>query len=389
MGCTSDIAVAVNETAHGAVVTFERVVAPGGWRRACCDLIAMMKALLLGMILTAGCSASSDRGDDTASCPQPAPEGTCQCVNGSWFCTTCPGGGMPSAEQGCTPGDSCQYEDWEHGCSCSCAANGRWHCANETIGSRCPTGGYGPFTFVEPLTSVTTTLDELAPTISADELELMFARPGPGGDLDLWRATRTSKFQDFSPAVRDAALSTAAIESDPSLASARTELLFVRGSTIFEAHRATSADPWGAATAVAELAGFTAPDFGRDDTSLVLAATGAGADVYATSRTIAGAPWMVPVALPGTQSAGGSRGPTIRTDELEVIFASTATGTSRLYQATRPVPTEVFAVAPLDLGFPATVNLRDPELSNDGSALYFAADDGGDFNLYVVRRDLN
>lgn len=39
----------------------------------------------------------------------------------------------------CTPGASCEYDDWEHGCSCACQAWGRWSCTPETIGSRCPT----------------------------------------------------------------------------------------------------------------------------------------------------------------------------------------------------------------------------------------------------------
>ena len=42
---------------------------------------------------------------------------------------------------GCTePGRCCLIERWELGCDCRCGADGWWHCAEETIGSRCPGG---------------------------------------------------------------------------------------------------------------------------------------------------------------------------------------------------------------------------------------------------------
>lgn len=67
--------------------------------------------------------------------------------------STCPADFMdPSAT--CQPGQSCNYEDWEHGCQCECNAQGRWACTPETIGSHCPTGeidaGYLPSTDAGP-----------------------------------------------------------------------------------------------------------------------------------------------------------------------------------------------------------------------------------------------
>jgi hypothetical protein len=70
--------------------------------------------------------------------PRPADAGTCDCVYGTWRCNTCP---WPSPEPliSCSAvGQTCDYEDWEHGCSCRCDESHWWVCTPETIGSSCP-----------------------------------------------------------------------------------------------------------------------------------------------------------------------------------------------------------------------------------------------------------
>jgi len=70
--------------------------------------------------------------------PRPADAGVCDCVYGQWRCNTCP---WPNPEPviACSQvGAFCDYEDWEHGCSCVCDASGFWNCTPETVGSMCP-----------------------------------------------------------------------------------------------------------------------------------------------------------------------------------------------------------------------------------------------------------
>lgn len=62
---------------------------------------------------------------------------TCSCMQGQWRCNSCPVNFMDPTST-CTPGTTCNYEDWEHGCSCTCDAQGYWDCFNETVGSMCP-----------------------------------------------------------------------------------------------------------------------------------------------------------------------------------------------------------------------------------------------------------
>jgi hypothetical protein len=41
-----------------------------------------------------------------------------------------------------TVGQTCDYEDWEHGCVCRCDETGYWACTPQTIGSYCPQPPY-------------------------------------------------------------------------------------------------------------------------------------------------------------------------------------------------------------------------------------------------------
>jgi hypothetical protein len=60
----------------------------------------------------------------------------CGCTISGWRCSDC--GDFMSQTATCTAGEHCTFEDWEHGCLCTCGIDDRWHCTKETIGSSCP-----------------------------------------------------------------------------------------------------------------------------------------------------------------------------------------------------------------------------------------------------------
>jgi hypothetical protein len=74
--------------------------------------------------------------------PAPADAGACDCVYGQWRCNTCPWTSPEPLIACSSVGQTCDYEDWEHGCSCVCDASGYWSCTPETIGSYCPQPPY-------------------------------------------------------------------------------------------------------------------------------------------------------------------------------------------------------------------------------------------------------
>ena len=328
----------------------------------------MVRALSI-LLLASGCNLyfgggdlGAPNGDDTnAGC-----EGY-ECYN------TC--GVQPTADATCTPGDSCDYEDWEHGCTCSCDEDGHWACFNETIGSHCPTGAYSDFDYPVKLEVVNSGLDERAPALAPDGSELVFARPGPGGDLDLWRAQALSD-GSFAKPVRDAELSRSpGDDSDPSLAADGTLYFSRSGDTL-------AVPPGGAPARVPELAGVTGADVSRPgDLALVGARGGA---VIEFTRPGAATPWT----QVGTVDQMGIDGaPCMRNDGHELIFEGVRDGKRALFVATRwerDQPWQV--VAPLFVYGMDGANVVDPELSADGLTLVFASDVGGDFDLYAMRR---
>lgn len=102
-----------------------------------------MRIAALSCLFLAACGLRVIEDDQVPkACSGPPPPGSCDCSNGTWFCSTCPffEGTAPAA---CAqPGATCQIETWEHGCDCTCGSDGYWSCFAETIGSQCPHGAY-------------------------------------------------------------------------------------------------------------------------------------------------------------------------------------------------------------------------------------------------------
>ena len=353
-----------------------------------------MKVLVLLVFLTGACNSLTGSSDDasmnTCDGPEPVGRGTCECTQTGWRCNSC-GFTQPSADSICTPGSSCDYEDWEHGCSCSCAADAHWRCFNETIGSRCPTGADRDFVGEQELVTSSTAAAERAPTLSGDTLELLFTRPGPGGSLDVWRATRPdgAPGTPFATPVRETTLSTAADEIDASLSADSLTALVLRSGSIVQTTRASIGAPWSTGAAVPELAGFEAPDFAVADFAtfaelhVVLAMNG---DLYEATRPDSTTAWSTPVKLATVSSTADDGGPTLSPSGLELVFHSNRGGHYQLYSALRTGLGAPFGAPFLITVGGTTANLRDPEMSSGGTLLVYVSDAGGNDNLWTATR---
>lgn len=299
---------------------------------------------------------------------------------GPGWVDTCPGDSAPGPDDTCTPGSTCDYESWEHACSCACNEDGKWHCVNETVGSSCTTGTYSPFEAApDPVWT-----DAIAPALHGSG-EIVFVRRGPNGDRDLWSSTISMTTGYWLPAVRETALSTSpANEDDPSLSSDGLTIYFMRGTTLMQATRASPTSPWGSVTAVAGLAGYGAVDFARADTALIVTSQTTDPDLYESTRTTS---WSAPRRIDEIASSAIDRAGTMRFDGHELIFESTRGGTHQLFHALRDVRSSPWAyVDPIDLPDHAQANVSDPELSDDGLTLYFVSDIAGTPSIYVASR---
>jgi hypothetical protein len=107
-----------------------------------------MRSILIWCLLV-GCGGSDNTPDpcsqarfgvcsDGLQCTYPDEDGgrdtTCDCQGSFFVCNSCPSEFSPPSGA-CTPGDACEWNSWEHGCSCGCGDDGQWSCAPQTIGT--------------------------------------------------------------------------------------------------------------------------------------------------------------------------------------------------------------------------------------------------------------
>jgi len=182
---------------------------------------------------------------------------------------------------------------------------------------------------------------------------------------------------------------------DPSLTGDRREIYFNASDDIYVATRASTSDPWGTATVVAELstASFeTTPEVSRDGLTMYLASDrpgGTGAtDIYVSTRATRTSPWSAPTELSALDSTTPDGAAWVTPDGLiAVIGTDRKAGTDHdLYLAERTDPASPWP-APIEI---AAVNSPtadwSPALSDDGLTLYFYSYRSGGGDLYVSYR---
>ena len=220
--------------------------------------------------------------------------------------------------------------------------------------------------------------DDWFPTPSADQLTLWFYSVR-GGDDDIYVATRASIADPFSAAVQVAELDTAASEAGPTVTADELHMVFSRDGlperALFETVRLTTNDPWG--TPIGIVAIHVA---GQNDYDPFLTADGLRL-MFVSNRT--GNYALFEATRPTIDAAFGAatsidelglaQSPTLSTDGLDIMFASTrapTVGAHDIWRASRPALDQPFA-APTHVDELATVmdefGLR---LSYDGATLY-------------------
>ncbi|MBK8099457.1 MAG: PD40 domain-containing protein [Planctomycetes bacterium] len=186
--------------------------------------------------------------------------------------------------------------------------------------------------------------DDFSPTLSEDELYMVFAsnRPGGAGGYDLYETSRPSVTAPFAPPQPIVALNTAAAEYEMSLVSlpgGQFELYFVRATTASQVFVAQGAPfAWGPAVLVPggpNQAGWANDDPYVTDDGLTMFFTsngggtaGGGADIYTSQRPVAspGAPWSPPQPFAPANSPQFDHSPLPESNGNIVYFSSTRPG---------------------------------------------------------------
>lgn len=202
-----------------------------------------------------------------------------------------------------------------------------------------------PFSGVTVLANVNTG-NQYNPAISADGLTLFFASFRPGGDNDIYEATRAAQTDDFTNIRLAPNVNTSASEVQPYLTRDSTTLYFVRTASAAQVvFRATGSVTAGFAnpSVVAELHGPT------NDTDPVVSADGltvfwgsdrAGGmgdvDVWQAQRATPSGVFGQPAPVTPVNTAGFDSPSDISADGCRLYLTSTRGGRTGIYVATRP-----------------------------------------------------
>ena len=253
-----------------------------------------------------------------------------------------------------------------------------------------------PFTNITPLTDVNSAVEDDDPSMTADLLELYFCSKRIGNSDRVFRAVRASPGDPWSTPVELVVLGVPANNARVSLDGLALYFSGARADSqdidIYRATRATRAEEFGVPVRVVELS--------SSDRDFEPAVASMGSRVYFTSDrgSTSGDLYEAPRRADGTFGeavplAGLSttlyEGSMWGSDDGRWLWfhREESAGTRRLLQTRRTAPGEPFeAVADIP-GITSANDDQDPWVSPDGRTIVFASDRGADAgDLYLATR---
>jgi len=241
------------------------------------------------------------------------------------------------------------------------------------------------------------------PSISADGLSLYFVsiRPGGYGSGDIWVTTRATVSDPWGEPVNlGPAVNSSVWDGEPSISSDGLSLYF--GSQrpggygmadIWVTTRATVSDPWGQAVNLGPMINTPFDDvdvcISADGLSLYIDSFREGgygsSDTWVAKRETLSDPWGEPINLGPTINTTSSDGaPSISADGRVLFFSDFfaprpgGQGKNDIWMATRASVSDPWG-EPINLGPTINTSAVDlhPNISTDGSTLYFTSDRPG------------
>jgi hypothetical protein len=250
---------------------------------------------------------------------------------------------------------------------------------------------FGPFGTPQTFAAVNSVNTDWGPHMSNDGLELVFASNRAGID-QLYTSTRATATDPWPAAVLTKPPN--GTVDDPELSADRLSLYY-GGGGVHLATRATTESVWvDQGLQTISTTGFSVdggPWLSGDELHLVFTGTGTADNVwheYEALRTSTTDPFGVATAVPLAHTAAGEAYGSLRGDEREIVFETQSTG--QLQHATRTSATEMFgAASSLDELNMTGFSFGDPDLSADGTTLWFASTRPGglgDYDLWLTTR---
>lgn len=262
------------------------------------------------------------------------------------------------------------------------------------------TGSFGPPKLIAALSDPDA--DDEDPTLSADGLELYFMSDrGNFSSQDIWVSTRATTADPWGQPTRVAELSTTQYaERSPSLSADGLTMWLASNrppsTTSFDiwvSSRPSRTDPWTMPVIVPELSS-TSNDFSPsvDANELLLFFTSSrpggagGMDIYVSTRAATAARWGTPEPVTELNTSDGEWDPFVSPDALTMFWAvwGVRNPQEQIVWATRPR-----LGAPFSNPVPLTelgTGSANPTLSPDLKYIVFVSTATGDHELYEARR---
>ncbi|MEO8841142.1 MAG: hypothetical protein ABI591_17675 [Kofleriaceae bacterium] len=257
----------------------------------------------------------------------------------------------------------------------------------------------GAFGAPKELAALNGPTEDLGGRLSSDELTILFSRTNADHTWDIWTASRATADGDFGAPEVVGSINTIYSELWPTASSDGKALYFMSDRVtpgtygIFVSTRASTGDPWGPPAASADLMAGDATPYLANATGFYFSAgagrTGAGMnDIYRASRDGAGALTMIGAVLGGVDTPASEDIPVVTSDELHMYFARNNGTDFDVFEASRSSLADGFGAA---AGVPGISTTGYDELpswvSPDGCHLYYSSAAGvTGSDLFMIAR---
>jgi hypothetical protein len=258
-----------------------------------------------------------------------------------------------------------------------------------------------PFRAPVPLVALNGVLADDDPTLTGDLLEIIFDSERDGtSSSDLLVARRATLADLWSVPTIVTPLSSPNDE-DSACLSADGRIITISSdrpgtvgmNDLWVAARASTEEPWGTPTRIAELSTADADEhLSRTADELVALFTSdrpggmGGYDIYMTTRGQVTDPWGPPELVAELNSDAYDQDPTLDASGTLVLFSSTRTSDQNLYMATRPDRSSAFSPPVALDALNTAADESDPWLSPDRRTVVFTRGTDTGRDLYTATR---
>lgn len=261
-----------------------------------------------------------------------------------------------------------------------------------------PTGAFRVPQVVAVLAQGAESADDDDPTLPDDMLEIYFASTRTSrmeGDGDIWRSTRATLADAWSPPVAVTELNRDNRNDDNPGISGDGLTIWISSNRdgdldIYVSTRADRSQPWSTPTRVAELSPLVENLGAEPARSQLRIATYGDSPrrLFEATRTSESALWSASTPIDSLNQGDNNQSGFFVTD-LELWFASTRPGGAGghdIYRAVRPSVDAPFGTPTSVQGINSELRDDDPWLSPDGHTLYFVREVDGNQKIYVAER---